>query len=308
MSDVSFHGRAGLKLALLSGLILLLLLAFIGFRYKNTSPDLESLVSRIVKEEEILSRMRINLSKSADIEKSAVMAETDELSAALADQSQQTADAVERDRIELGRIILPSDEEKEKKLFNEFGSCWEDLRKIDKTLLQIAVENTNIKASTLSFTQGGKAMERFEKSLTDIIGDGSDGAHATRITRLACDALTAGLKAYNLHAPHIAASNDAVMDRIETEIGQSNKVVEESLKKLENLVSGKDMGSLREALSAYADFEKITAQVITLSRQNTNIKSFELSLGRKRKATIQCDEILAALQQVVHSRTFEATR
>jgi len=52
----------------------------------------------------------------------------------------------------------------------------------------------------------------------------------------------------------------------------------------------------------------VTAEVIRLSRENTNVKSFELSLGRKRKIAAQCDEILISLQEAVRSREFKATR
>jgi hypothetical protein len=48
--------------------------------------------------------------------------------------------------------------------------------------------------------------------------------------------------------------------------------------------------------------------VLELSRQNTNIKSFELSLNRKRKITAQCDDIVTSLQDAVQSRIFKATR
>jgi len=51
-----------------------------------------------------------------------------------------------------------------------------------------------------------------------------------------------------------------------------------------------------------------TREVIGLSRQNTNVKSFELSLGRKRKITAQCDEILSNLQEALRSKEFKATR
>jgi hypothetical protein len=51
-----------------------------------------------------------------------------------------------------------------------------------------------------------------------------------------------------------------------------------------------------------------TAQVIDLSRQNTDIKSIELSLGRKRKISAQCGEILDSLEEAVKAREFKATR
>jgi hypothetical protein len=41
---------------------------------------------------------------------------------------------------------------------------------------------------------------------------------------------------------------------------------------------------------------------------NTNIRSFELSLGRKRKIAAQCDEVLTGLQEAVLDRSFKATR
>jgi hypothetical protein len=51
-----------------------------------------------------------------------------------------------------------------------------------------------------------------------------------------------------------------------------------------------------------------TDRILEWSRQNTNIKSFELSLNRKRKITAQCEEILTKLQDAIQSRTFKATR
>jgi hypothetical protein len=65
---------------------------------------------------------------------------------------------------------------------------------------------------------------------------------------------------------------------------------------------------LREAKAAFDDFLKIHAEVIMLSRQNSNVKSMELSLGAKRKITAQCQDTLNALQNAVGSRSFRATR
>ncbi len=306
--SVKYHnGRFGLKLSLISGIVLIVLLVLVGFELRSTH-NLEGLVGRIAAKEEILSRMRINLLKSVEIEKGAVMADTDELSRKLAEESLEKADAVEQDRQELNRLVEADHTDREQNLLREFNRCWSELQKIDRILLTFAVENTNIKASTLSFTEGGKNMERFERSLIELIRNTPNSDHGNDILKSCCDALSAGFKALYLHAPHIAASNDAQMDEIEKGIHASDMVVKESLAKLDGIVSGDGKKLVEEAAAAYADFEKVTAEVIKLSRQNTNIKSFELSLGRKRKVTTQCDEMLAALQEAVHSRNFEATR
>lgn len=308
MSRESLSRRAGLKLSLLSGFVLLLLLAFVAFKFKIADDGLDSMVYKLAKEEELLSRMRINLLKSVDVEKGAVMAVTDELSRTLAEQSKQAADAVERDRMEFSRIIGQGDGGKEAELLREFDGCWADMRKLDKQILEYAVENTNVKASTLSFTKGSQALERFEQSLMTIGRSMSPSIQCNQVQTLAWEAVTAAFKVYCLHAPHIAASDAAEMDRIEKEIRHYNDLATGSLKELESLVPAASRASLRDADAAFADFQAITAEVIALSRQNTNIKSFELSIGRKRKVSAQCDDILASMQATVRSKSFEATK
>jgi len=308
MTKRAISGRIDLRLALLSGLTLIILLVFFGLKYKGAGPDLESIVSGLPKKNETISRMRINLLKSADLEKAAVMADTDQLSRSLADQSLQTAAEVERDRLELSTLIKHGPVDSEQNLLKEFDTCWEQFRKIDKVLLEFAVENTNIKAARLSFTQGSKALERFEMSLIDLVGDNASSIHHFQILNAVSTALVACFKIQYLQAPHIAAANDEEMDQIEREMMASQQIVSDYLNKLAQLVPEAARATLRQAVSAYAEFEAVAAQVVKLSRQNSNIKSFELSLGRKRKVTAECDEILASLQAAVRNRTFEATK
>jgi hypothetical protein len=300
--------KIGLRLFFLSLTVTLAVLVLIGLKFKAANHDLENLVARTVKKQEILSRMRINLFKSVHIEKGAVMADTDEMSRALASESVQTADAVDGDLVELSKIIDEDNVDKEKMLLRDFNNCWDSLRKIDQVLLDFAVENTNIKASILSFSKGSKAIESFERDLESLMSSDSPSGQDSRVVRLASEALTAGCKVHYLQAPHIAAAFDAEMDKIEAQIAILNNQVRTSLEKLEPLVPDAQKPLLSRAISAYAEFEAVTAEVIRLSRQNTNIKSLELSLGRKRNVTSQCDEILADLQAVIGSRKFEATR
>jgi hypothetical protein len=46
----------------------------------------------------------------------------------------------------------------------------------------------------------------------------------------------------------------------------------------------------------------LTGEVLKLSRMNTNIKSAELSLGKIRLISSQCQEILATLQGTVQAQ------
>jgi hypothetical protein len=252
--------------------------------------------------------MHINLLRSVEAEKKAVMAETDEESQTFADQSLKASDLVERDRREIGRLVDKDHSDQELKLVQEFDGCWADFRKTDRVLLDFAVQNTNLKATRLSFGPAAEAVNRFENALNRLISNNPTNQADDRIPKLACRALTAGLKIHYLQAPHIAAADDRQMDKIEAAINQHRQEINESLGTLKALVPPGKQEAFQEAKSAFHELMKVTAQLIDLSRQNTNIKSFELSLGRKRKISAQCGEILVSLEEAVKAREFKATR
>jgi hypothetical protein len=134
------------------------------------------------------------------------------------------------------------------------------------------------------------------------------GQESGPICGLASQALAAALKIQILHAPHIASPNDEEMDGLEKNIQENDALVRRSLKALQPIVSPDLQSTLHQAEAAYHEFANVTVKIIELSRQNTNIKSFELSLNRKRNITSQCEEILTSLQDAVQSRSFKATR
>jgi hypothetical protein len=289
----------------LLGLILMLTLIV---NCQGPGLDLKDVVGIMSKKLDLLSRMHINLLRSVEAEKNAVMAHTDEESQTFADQSLKAADLVERDRREIGLLMDKDHSSQELKLVKEFDGCWVDFRKTDRELLDFAVKNTNLKAARLSFGPAGEALNRFEKALNSLISIQPTSQVDDRIPKLACRALTVGLKIHYLQAPHIAAADDQRMDKIEAAIKQHEQEINESLKSLKTLVPLEKQGAYQEAKTAFNELMKVTAQVIDLSRQNTNIKSFELSLGRKRKIIAQCGEILVSLEEAVKAREFKATR
>lgn len=131
--------------------------------------DLKDVVGIMSKKLDSLSRMHINLLRSVEAEKNAVMADTDEESQTFADQSLKAADLVARDRREFGRLMDKDHSNQELKLLQEFDGCWVEFRKTDRVLLDFAVKNTNLKAARLSFGPAGEAANRFEKALSDLM-------------------------------------------------------------------------------------------------------------------------------------------
>jgi hypothetical protein len=287
---------------------LLSVLAFSFSAFLGRDAWYESLFGNTTKAVEIISRMRINLLKSTDLEKGAVMAVTDEESQALAEQSRKSADAVERDYHELKGLIAAAEIDKEMKLLKEFSDNWEKLRVIDRELLSLAVENTNIKAANLSFTSAARAIADFERLLSQLMDIPTSDGDRAQTAKLSYQAVTAAFSIYRLETPHINEAEDKKMDEMENLMGVNEKNVRSALSNLSRLTDRRGRTIFDDASSAFSKFMEAHREVIRLSRMNTNIKSLQLSLGRKRKGAAQCEEILNSLQDIVQSRSFKATR
>lgn len=308
MQKNALSDALNIRLVIISSLCIITILLISWIIYSISYRDHQSVVSRTIEINDLISQIRINLLKSSEVEKAAVMADTDELSKQLAANAIAINKDIDIKRQELMQLVHENVSTSELKLMNEFNVCWDQFRKIDDVILNFAIENTNIKALSLSTTKGYNLFTIFEKNLINIINASINSMNNNEIIRLASDALEAAFKIQYLHGPHISASDDSNMDTIETNIKEVDAIVRRALNRLNELVSDDAQASLRDAISAYDHFMVVTAEVLRLSRQNTNVRSFELSLGRKRKVTAECDEILSGLQELVRSKPLEATR
>jgi hypothetical protein len=99
------------------------------------------------------------------------------------------------------------------------------------------------------------------------------------------------------------------MDAMEADMKSLDTQVTEALQRLQALVDESSQPFLDAAWAAYKDFQHINADIVALSRQNSNIRSYALSLGQQRKTTAQCQDVLTTLQETVQqSMAYKATR
>lgn len=256
---------------------------------------------------DLVSRMRIHLLEAIEAEKNAVLAITDEQSEAFAARSRQAADSVESSRKKIETIILQEKLPRETVILNEFNACWSQFRQLDETVLNLATQNTNLKAQKISATQCAQEMERFEESLNRLIHQITRDNPCNQAVMLSYEALTNGLKIFALHKPHIEEADDQAMDTIEQRIKAYDESARRALESLRS-ISGLNNSDLKNAQIAYERFMDLTGEVLRLSRMNTNIKSADLSLGKKSLISAQCQELLAALNETVNVQRFKATR
>ena len=138
-----------------------------------------------------------------------------------------------------------------------------------------------------------------DKALIHLMDRVSSSPNAVDIMRRASQAIIGAFHIYALQAPHIAESTVARMDEIEAAMKNHDAQVTDALHNMEVQVDESSKPFLHTAWASYKEFQKIDTEIVDLSRQNSNIRSFALSLGQKRKTTAQCQDVLAALQETV---------
>ena len=235
------------------------------------------------------------------------MAVTDEASSAAAREAEQATQAVERDVEALQRILEALTYRDEIRHLEAFKTCFTGYRALDADVLPLAVENTNIKAQRLSFGPARDAANAFRQSL-----GGAErwitAKNSCCVETLVAKAAAAVLEVQVIQARHIAESNEAAMSQMEVEMATDQAAARTALSTLKGMLPPGAEPQLMAAAAALDRFNAINAELITLSRRNSNIRSLALSLGRKRTVTAECDDTLRALDDALGKHDFTATR
>jgi hypothetical protein len=240
---------------------------------------------------QLVSSLQRQFSSSVEAEKAAVIATTDAASQTFAAQAQHASEEVDRIRVELRKGLSPVGDHAVLEKLDAFDSAWIRVKAVDAQILPLAVANTNLKAARLSQNEGAQQLDRFVDTLDAWVGPSSDRVLIRQIDR----ASVAALRIQTLLAPHIAAADDATMTGLERRIGDLETKVSDALKELRGQTSHPSAESFQAAEHAWEEYRKTTAEVIRLSRLNTNVLSFELSVHEKRDATESCQAALTAL-------------
>ena len=234
------------------------------------------------------------------------MADTDEASAAFAREAEQATQAAQSNADALGPILRQLGYSNETRLLEEFGSRFAEYRSLDRSILELAVENTNLKAQRLSFGPAQVAVDAFRDSLEAIAP--SSPADVWRVKALAATAVATVREIQVLQAPHIVEADEAAMTLMEKRMAASEATARSTLAALDSLVRPESRSQLTAATAALDRFNDVNAQIVALSRRNSNIRSLALSLGKKRALTAACEDSLRALQDALANRGFSAIR
>ena len=279
-------------------LVMLSLAAMIGC-------DVNSFLEQVSQARHLSADLLVQFTKAADAANRAVMADTDEASIAFAHEAEKAKEQVQIDIDALKPLLERLKYSDEGRLLQEFVNRFAEYRELDRRILDLAVENTNLKAQRLSFGPAQEAADSFRDSLRSVAP--LVPADKWRVEALVATAVATVREIQVLQAPHIADADDEVMARMEKSMGTSEAAARNALKTLSTLVETKSQSRVASATAALDRFMALNQQIISLSRRNTNVRSLALSLNQKREVTPECENALHALRDAL-SRSGYTTR
>ena len=265
------------------------------------------ILTQQVEARRLVSNLRVQFGKAAEASNRAVMADTDEASSAAAREAEQATQAVEQNVEALQPILQELAYGDEIRHLDTFKARFIEYRRLDADILPLAVENTNIKAQRLSFGPARDAANAFRQSL-ESAARSLTSQNICCVEALVGKATAAVLEVQVIQARHIAESDDAAMSRMEGEMAAAQAVARKTLDGLNAVLPSAARPQLAAAAAALDSFTAINAELVKLSRRNSNVRSLALSLGRKRTVTAECDDTLHALEDALAKHDFTATR
>jgi hypothetical protein len=255
----------------------------------------QTVLERLLESRRLSAEMLVQLEKELEAGNRAVMSDTDESSRMAAQDAQRALETLQSDSNALGTLLDALEYSPERASLREFTSHLSEFTALNREILELAALDTNVKAQKLSFDAAQGAADRFAAALAPIRSGSDAGAHA-----IASDAVAALREIQVLEAPHIVEAQDAVMDALEGRMRQDESLVRQCLSRLAAMPV--QQSAARNAATEFENFLRTHAEILQLSRRNSNVKSLALSLGRKRVLAAQCEDDLRAVQEALDKR------
>lgn len=269
--------------------------------------DVDTPLKEIGDAQHLAADLSVQFAKALDASNLAVMAGTDEMSKNYAGEARQHTAAAQKDVDALRTILQRRDFTDELKLLDEFRQRFDEYRTVDGNILDLAVENTNLKAQGLLFGASQDAVDALAKSLA-ALQSGDDSKEAWRIKALTAGVLSSAREIQALQALHIAEADDEAMARIESRMTAAETSARSALATIKGHVRPAAAAHLTASAAALDRLIDVNRQIVHLSRRNSNVRSVALSLNQKRSIVSACEEKLQALRAALSKRGFVGTR
>lgn len=256
--------------------------------------DVNAALARLSQARYLAADLLVEFTKASDASNRAVMADTDAASVAFAQEAAVAKQTVHKDAASLRPLLAGLGYTDETQMLDTFERQFAAYEGLDRQILDLAVENTNLKAQRLSLGSGQAAADAFEQAVDALAP--ARAADVWRVKAAGATAISAMREIEVLQAAHIAAPDDASMAGFETRMKAQETIARNTLAGLSSSVDAPSRKRLAAAGDALNRFMDVNTQIVGLSRRNTNVRSLAMSLDQKRGVTKPCEDTLRALR------------
>ncbi len=290
----SAGGRTASRYAV--AVVLALLAAACG----ETQPVLRELMEA----RRLTGELRAAFLQASEASNRAVLADTDDVSAAAAKDAGDAREVVAERLASLEGVVSSLGYSAETDMLGRFKTRFVEYQKLDSEILALAVENTNLKAQRLTFGAMREMADGISAELLQVSAASNAAAVDAQVQAIRADVF----ELLVLDARHNAEADEAAMTQLEQRATAVAADARARLARVTRDASGMTAPALQAAASLFERFMSTHDEVIALSRRNTNVRSLALTFGRARVVAAECADALRLLQDSLATHGSEATR
>jgi hypothetical protein len=247
------------------------------------------------------------LDRAAEASNRAVMVPNGEAAQAAGKEAERARKLLEHDLDLIEALLHELNYSEELTLVRRVRDALAAYEAQEVSILALAREKTNRKALELSFGEGAQAADAFRQALSQLSAT-AKGKTAAAVQLLCANAALGVREMQLLEAPHILEGEDEIMEQLEQRMEGPLAETRRAMAALATNPTPDARPLIDPANAALTHFLELHADVLALSRRNTDVQALALSLEQKRTFQSSCQEALAALNDAMEHRAHPATR
>ena len=259
--------------------------------------DVNAALERLSHARHLSADLLVQFAKASNATDRAVMADTDATSASYAKDAAAAKDAIHVDLTALRPLLIQLRYSDETAILDQFEKRLSDYEQLDRQILDLAVENTNLKAQELSFGPAQAAADTIAQTVDGVTA--LNPREAWHVKASAAVVVGAVREILVLQAPHIAAPGDTSMTEIEARMKAAEATARNALSAMAPLVDPPSRTKLASATDALNRFMEVNARIVAFSRRNSNVRSLAMALNQKPARVAPCEQSLRALDDAL---------
>jgi signal transduction histidine kinase/CheY-like chemotaxis protein/HPt (histidine-containing phosphotransfer) domain-containing protein/HAMP domain-containing protein len=292
------------KIGVAFGLILLafaVVIVYILLNLAQTNDRINLIVEGDAKKIKLAARINQNLLEIARAEKNIVLARDQREMDDYAAFTERTLEEMLERREQLHALT----DFKGRLLLDNFTQVWNKYLLVNDSVRSLTRVNANVKAKNLSQNEARSLFDQARNSITSLLERQSyEAANFTDVQSL-LNIVQYNRKFSRIHDYLVAiqrAEKNMILANTRQEINgyildtdSAIKSLDSILKEMIGVVSERGKNDLYRFEESYRQYVRLNQQIQSLSRQNSNVRAFELSSGEGRKLIDSAQIIMASI-------------